>query len=128
HEERGEERSETHAPAQMTGIAVSFHALRCVVTSPCHSERSEESRESGGSSPSLRLAMTRLRLLAAAACMLAASAALPPVPPLPPSGWPSSAAADPFARALLARAPAAALAHKPGAGPGLGPGSPRNPA
>jgi hypothetical protein len=70
--------------------------------------------------------MTRALLLAAAACMFAASAALPPVPPLPPSGWPSSAAADPFARALLARAPAAELAHALAARPELEPAILRN--
>lgn len=59
-------------------------------------------------------------LLAAAVCMVAASA-LPPVPPLPSSGWPAASVAEPFARALLARVPAAELAHTLAAQPELEP-------
>lgn len=45
--------------------------------------------------------------------LLGASAAeFPPVPPLPAGSWPSSADAEPFARALLDRVPADAVAEK----------------
>lgn len=88
----------------MTGIAVSFPAFRSLVR-----------RGSG-------------LLLAAAACafLSAAPAGFPPIPPLPPSSWPASSDADPFARALLARVPAASLAQTLAANPELEPAILRN--
>src|SRR6266545_3562132 len=89
----------------MTGIAVSFHALRSLVRRG-----------------------PRLLLLALAAFALLASqpAALPLVPSLPPSGWPAASAAEPFARALLAGVPAEALARTLAAQPELEPAILRN--
>ena len=41
----------------------------------------------------------------------ATGAEIPPIPPLPPDSWPAAAAAEPFARALLAQEPAGDLAR-----------------
>jgi hypothetical protein len=89
----------------MTGIAVSFQALR----------------------PLVRRGPRFLLLAAAAFALLAAQpAALPPVPPLPSSGWPAMSVAEPFARALVARVPAAELARAFAAQPELEPAVLRN--
>ena len=56
----------------------------------------------------------------------AAGAELPSVPPLPSGGWPSAQVAEPFARALMAREPAAELAKRLAANPELMPGVLRN--
>src|SRR5256885_16762568 len=44
--------------------------------------------------------------------LLGAAIKCPPTPPLPPANWPAAADAEPFARALMARVPAADLAKK----------------
>ncbi len=89
----------------MTGIAVSFHALRGVVRRG-----------------------SRVLLIAAAtlAFLSAQQANVPPIPPLPASGWPAASDAEPFAHALLARVPPAELARILAAQPGLEPAILRN--
>jgi len=89
----------------VTGIAVSFHAFRS------HVRRG-----------------SRLLLLAAAAFafLSAEPAGFPPIPPLPSSSWPSADAAEPFARALLARVPAQSLAQTLASQPELAPAILRN--
>ncbi len=52
--------------------------------------------------------------------------ALPPIPPLPPTSWPAAEVAEPFARELMAREPAADLARTMAANPELMPKILRN--
>src|SRR5712691_3476384 len=52
--------------------------------------------------------------------------ALPPIPPLPPTSWPAADVAEPFARELMAREPAADLARTMAANPELMPKILRN--
>lgn len=66
-----------------------------------------------------------IQLLAILLLRLAAPG-LPPIPPLPEGSWPSPAAAEPFARELMARVPAAALARTLAGQPELAPAILRN--
>jgi hypothetical protein len=52
--------------------------------------------------------------------------AIPPIPPLPPTSWPAGEVAEPFARELMAREPAADLARTITANPELMPKILRN--
>lgn len=66
-----------------------------------------------------------IQLLAILLLRLAAPG-LPPIPPLPEGSWPSPAAAEPFARELMARVPAGVLARTLAGQPELAPAILRN--
>ena len=57
-------------------------------------------------------AVPRLAILLLALVFLSVGDDFPPIPPLPETNFPTAGAAEPFARALLARVPAEALAKR----------------